>query len=654
MHNIQVKDLSATIIFLVATIFLAEISMAEWQNTGPDGTQVNSMVADFSKPSTLYVGTKGGVYKSTDAGLTWSYKTLRFQGATGINLAPGCSPQLTASSGWGLVYGSTDGGENWSEFAAYTGNPILVIATSSSCIRYYGTSNGVYGSNSSHGLSGIAINSLAIDSANTIYATSEEAKIYKSIDNGTTWTPITPTLTTEFFAWKVIAVSADHIFATTFPSGVLWSEDGGNTWSQRVNGLPDLGGDYAATAIAKGNSTLYAGIIKSVRPMSSAVYKSVDNGLNWTPTNSAASKEYEISDITVPTDNNVFLGTNLGVLRSGNGGTSWTDLSSGFKAVAINHSMVENGNGTLFVGSNGGGVYRSTNGGVTWTQAGSGAPAYAEALLVDDTDVLFCTDEGLGGVYKSIDNGANWNLSSTGLPTEVAGSLTFYDRVYSLAQGGNGRIYAGLRDGVVYYSDNQGVSWTIAAPLPGATSGVRSIVAGAGGLVYAGTEGNGFYKSNDGGASWSPKNNGLPTNANVIQNGILLDSTTGDLFLPLWWPSEGLYHSTDGGENWVAVSVPQVCSNHSNAITMDSLQNLYAVFCQGAVYKSIDRGNTWTDMSDGLGTMDNIDGINIQGIYANRQNTLLLSTMSNGIYRRSAVAFPWPMFMPAITAGSLR
>lgn len=648
MDTIQFKDIVATGIFFVATIFLTDFSMAEWQNKGPEGTQVESIVADAAQPSTMYVGTNGGVYKSTDAGLTWFYKALRFPGTKSVNLAPGCSPQLT-SSGGGTVYGSADGGENWSEVVSLP-DRINDIVTSSTCIRYYGTGNGIYGSNSTHGLSGKKIRTLAIDSANTVYAGTADSEIYKSTDNGNHWVLILPgDGKTEYDVWEVIAVDTDHIFAATFPSGILWSQDGGSTWTQRANGLPDIDGMYGASAIATGNNTLYAGIITSVTPMSSAVYKSVDNGMNWTPTNSAASKEYEILDITVTTDNTVFLGTSLGVLKSVDAGNSWADLSSGFKAVETKHSMVENSNGTLFVGSYGGGVYQSTDRGDIWTKSGSGDPIYVEAMLVDNTDVLYCTDEGMGGISRSTDNGANWTLSSTGLPSMSIGAVTFYAEVSSLAQGGNGRIYAGLRDGAMYYSDNQGSTWTAATPLPGGTSKVRSLAAGAGGLVYAGTEGDGVYKSNDGGTSWSQKNNGLPTNANVTQNGILLDSTTGDLFLPLWLGV--IYHSTDGGENWSAVSDPGICNGYSNAITMDSSQNLYAVFCQGAVYKSTDKGNSWTNMSDGLGTMDNIDGINIEGIFADHQDTLLLSTSSNGIYRYTGAIFPWAMFLPAITGG---
>ncbi|MBU1139601.1 MAG: glycoside hydrolase, partial [Proteobacteria bacterium] len=261
-----------------------------------------------------------------------------------------------------------------------------------------------------------------------------------------------------------------------------------------------------------------------------------------------------------------------------------------------------------------------------------------------NTDTLYCSNNSTGGIYKSTDNGITWNSSSNGLPSMAMGSLTLYDEVYSLAQGGNGRIYAGLESGEVYYSDNQGVLWNATTVLPGIGSRVCSIAAGAGGLVYVGTEGDGVYKSIDGGTSWSPKNNGLPVSANVSGNGLLLDSTSGDLFLPL--VTDKVYRSSDGGDSWVPADPEIGCG--SAALAMDSTKNLFGVFCHGAVYKSSDKGNSWTDMSDGLGAMDNVEGINIQGIFANKQDLLLLSTSSDGVFTFSQSSFAWTLFLPAI------
>ncbi|MBU0943958.1 MAG: hypothetical protein KJ804_17485 [Proteobacteria bacterium] len=638
----QKKHSIAALIFFIVSIFLTAPSMAEWQQKGPEGTQVRSLIGESGQPSVLYAGTNGGIYKSTDAGLTWSYKALRFRGSEALHQAPAsCGSQLINGS-WSTVYSSADSGENWGELATLDSG-INDIVTSSACISYFGTGNGIYGSNFTHGLAGEEINTLAIDSADTVYAGTDGGEIYKSTDDGSSWTLIRDG---EAMVWDIITLAPDHIFATSLPSGILESTDGGATWTARTTGLPDVEGSgiHAVNTIGSGSTALYAAVTTSVSPLSTAVYKSVDNGLNWTATASGASKEYEIWSIIVNSDNTVYLGTDFGVLKSSDGGNSWLDLGSAIQAVPTTHSMVENSSGTLLVGSDGGGIYRSTDNGMTWVAAGSGAPGRVEAILVDRTDTLYCSNNQTGGIYKSIDNGLTWNPSSTGLPSEPMGSITLYHEVHSLTQGGNSRIYAALEGGEIFYSDDQGTTWTATTPLPGVTSEVSSIVAGAGGLVYAGTEGDGVYKSSDGGINWSQNNAGLPPNPSVSRNGIILDSTSGDLFLPL--SSERVYRSIDGGENWVVADPAIGCG--SAAITMDRAKNLYGVFCNGAVYKSSDNGDNWTDMSEGLGMMDNVEGINIQGIFADSQDTLLLSTSSNGIYRFSNTVFQWNLFLPAI------
>ena len=44
----------------------------EWTTNGPEGGPVLSIAIDPATPSTIYAGTYGGVFKSTDSGATWS------------------------------------------------------------------------------------------------------------------------------------------------------------------------------------------------------------------------------------------------------------------------------------------------------------------------------------------------------------------------------------------------------------------------------------------------------------------------------------------------------------------------------------------------------------------------------------------------------
>jgi photosystem II stability/assembly factor-like uncharacterized protein len=114
----------------------------------------------------------------------------------------------------------------------------------------------------------------------------------------------------------------------------------------------------------------------------------------------------------------------------------------------------------------------------------------------------------------------------------------------------------------------------------------------------------------------------------VIENSLFLDSTTGDVYVGLW--NGGLYRTSNGGDIWIEVATPAPgCDVRS--VTRDQYGNLYAVVCSGAVYYSRNKGMTWLDVSKGLKPWDNVEGINVTGIFADNQNHILLATQSSGM-----------------------
>ncbi len=637
-------------------LLIASSALAEWQYKGPGGTRISSILVDSTNSSIVYAGTNGGLFKSEDAGLTWTYKGLRFRGVDAIKQIPtGCSSAgaLLAGSG-NTLYSSSDGGESWI-VVSQTNSDIGNIAISSSCITYVATEgDGIYisdGTNPpSHELVGQDINALSIDSNNTVYVGTDNGKVVKSTDNGANWNEILPD---EGFIADIIALDPDHIFVASGPSGILETTDGGSTWNSRISGLPDVDGSgvHVVDSIGGGlGNTLYVAVITSSQPLTTKVYKSTNGGASWIPTNASATHEYEIDSIIANPADTVYLGTYYGLIKSTDGGSNWLDLTDRIDAASIENSMSEDSLGNIFVASDRGhGIYRSTDDGETWTPVGSGHPSVVTAVLVDrNDDTLYCGDEQIGGVYKSTDHGETWHLSSQGLPTETMGSLTIYQEIHHLSQGGNNRIYAGLWS-EIYYSDDQGATWTAAADLP-VRDDITTIVAGTGANVYVGTNNNGVFKSTDGGATWVQKNNGLPANPSISKQGIIFDHSAGYIYLSI--NEKNIYKSQDGGDTWEATANPvSGLGCGSNALAMDNSNNLFGVFCHGTVYKSTDSGTTWTEMSDGLGTMNNTEGLNITGIFVTHKDSLLLGTYNKGMYKFSdglTVSFPWPSFLPAI------
>ena len=111
-----------------------------------------------------------------------------------------------------------------------------------------------------------------------------------------------------------------------------------------------------------------------------------------------------------------------------NGGASWTDIAMntvvpGFQSNTQSVTYVDNS--TIFVTSvtptsNAVRVVKSTDGGGTWAAATNGLPdVQVERIIVDPSDVTKQTvlAATYAGVYRSTDGGANWAPYGTGLPS---------------------------------------------------------------------------------------------------------------------------------------------------------------------------------------------------------------------------------------------
>ena len=131
--GILVATCLAIAIFASLPLALAQdaksLDALKWRNVGPyRGGRVTAVEGVPSKPMTFYMGaTGGGVWKTTDAGISWNNISDNFfntgsVGAIGVSLSDEnvvyvgmgehCVRDVTVSHGDG-VYKSTDGGATW-------------------------------------------------------------------------------------------------------------------------------------------------------------------------------------------------------------------------------------------------------------------------------------------------------------------------------------------------------------------------------------------------------------------------------------------------------------------------------------------------------------------------------------------------------------
>lgn len=151
-----------------------------------------------------------------------------------------------------------------------------------------------------------------------------------------------------------------------------------------------------------------------------------------------------------PKGTDLFVGTPVaGVFRSTDNGANWTAVNNGLTPRFVHSFAVMGSN--LFAGTEGGGVFLSTNNGDSWTAANTGITAAdIGSILVSGTDLFACERQG-GGVFRSTNNGTSWTAVNTGLSN---GAL----EISALTRGGTNPFAATNGNGV-FLSPNNGTIW---------------------------------------------------------------------------------------------------------------------------------------------------------------------------------------------------
>lgn len=267
--------------------------------------------------------------------------------------------------------------------------------------------------------------------------------VYKSVDAGRTWRKIGLENTEKIPRMKIDAQNPDIVYVcalgkTWGPNeerGLFKTADGGRTWRKILYRDPLTG--CSDVDIDPGNSNIvYAGMYTHQRwPWyftsgggETALYKSVDGGETWTklsgPGNTRGLPRTDMDRIGISVHRAnpdiVYMITETvdeGELwRTENGGDSWQmvnrERNINFRPFYYADIRADPKNPNVLY-SLSGGLFKSEDGGRSFRQIGQGTHGDHQAMWIDPTDPDYIVEGSDGGWQISYDAGRTWDVPNT-------------------------------------------------------------------------------------------------------------------------------------------------------------------------------------------------------------------------------------------------
>lgn len=417
------------------------------------------------------------------------------------------------------------------------------------------------------------------------------------------------------------------------------------------------------------NNTYYVG------SPSGGFWKTTDDAATWTPLTDdndviGVSDVVVIAGATTATDvlyiatgdrdvgpmsnlpsNHLADNHSIGVLKSTDGGSTWSATGLSFSAgdrILTNRILLHPDNNDILYAATSDGLYKTSNAGDDWTKISTEDFVDLEFKPGLPSTIYASTRSG-GEVWVSVDNGSSWGEQLNvygGYRTEIAVSPDEPDRLYAVVVDGDRGLEA------VYRSVNNGATFTEVYEHPVVGNGNHNILhrdcsPGAiiggqghydiaiaadpndGSTLYIG--GINTWKSTDGGSSFSIVNHWTETCGGVcevvhadkhclaFQNGtsVLFEGNDG-----------GIYRTLNGGVNWTDLSDGLVISQYYRISVSQQATNQIIGGLQDNGTKSMIDG-TWTDVrgGDGMDCAINPENHNIQ--YSTNQYSSLYKTTNH-------------------------
>lgn len=573
---------------------------------------IGDITFDPSNPNVVYAGTGdpnipsivfngNGVYKSTDAGNTWSHLGLSQQGIISKILVDPTDPNTLYVAAMGNpyvrtpdrgIYKTADGGQSWVKvlfISNQAGASDLIMDPQNPQILYASFWDRIRNNHES-----------------VIYGT--HAKVYKSIDGGSTWAILGGGLPTGIMGRTGLAISQQNpnkvyaIYVDTLSTvgGLYKSADGGTSWNQmNTSAIDDAFSDFGwyfgkvrvnptndddvyilgvllwrkasgsntwlvgAGAHADTHDLVFTPSGRRLLATDGGVYRNEPNSVTWVKSKNLPTTQFYHTNYNPHTPDIYWGGAQDNGIQTGNKDAinNWVSIFSADGFHSLFHPTDSN---TYWIEIQNGTIHKTSDGGNTWQ--------YGQAAL------------GTG-------DRCNWDMP---VFTSVHNPNQFYAGTYRVYSGvgasGWSAVSPDLTNGVIYGDRFHNISALAESPLV-----VGKLLAGT-------SDGNVFWRDLDN--QWYTINMGLP---NRYVTSVCGSPSTANRFFVThsgFRDNENIphIHRTDNsGLTWLDISgnLPQIPVNDLFVLPGHA-DSIMFVATDAGVYFTLNSGVTWNRLGSNL------------------------------------------------------
>ncbi|MEM7382092.1 MAG: glycosyl hydrolase, partial [Bacteroidota bacterium] len=617
----------------------------KWRNIGPyRGGRSVACSGVIGQPHTYYFGsTGGGVFKTTDDGLSWKNVSDKFfkTGSVGaiavaesdanvvvVGMGEHAARGVMTSMGDG-VYKSTDAGKSWEhiglEFTRHISD-VIIHPTNPDII--YVAAQGAQ------------------------YAPTKERGIYRTTDGGKNWEQLLfVNNTTGASSLSMDMTNPRILYAAMWEhrrypwiiesggehSGLYKSTDGGDTWDKLKEGLPEEFGK-SGISVSRANPERVFAVIEA-EGEKGGVYRSDDAGKKWKQVNknriNIARSWYYMEIFADPQNENVVYVLNAPVMKSIDGGKSFTNIP--VPHGDNHHLWINPHDNTNLINSNDGGANISFNGGKSWSTQQNQATSQFYRVITDNLVPYNVyggqqDNSAIAIASRTNDQGIDWKdwySVAGGESAFIAFDPDNPETVYGGTYQGNiskwtktSRAQKSIKEypelGLSIAPKDSKYRYNWNAPIITSPHD-RTTVYHAGNVVF---------KTTDGGISWTtvspdltkneedkhgpgggPYTNEAAGGENYNTLSALVESKHEEGVLYAG-SDDGLIHITkDGGSNWENITPEGISdgiinsidiSEHDPATAYVVVMRYKSLDLNSYVFKTTDYGQSWTKIVNGL------------------------------------------------------